>query len=616
MKIISQAKDLSKLFQSELKIDETTSGRLIFHLLLQKISSESGSELPFKDKSLEQVASLVKQDVMMDVNYVVTHPEVIDALYENLVNQSYRKKYGQFLTPSYVAGLMSNWGVEKGFTSVLDPAVGSGIFLSKVAKRIKDAPNIELCGVDIDPLLLNACALRLTLEGVPKQKITLILDDFLKLNFLWKKFDFIICNPPYLDFHDYDRTTAVKTIEHRFGLKLSRLTNIYALFFIQATSFLKNGGGMAFITPSEFLYTGYGEKLKAFLLKNYTIDAFLLIDFSKTVFSDALTTAVITFLRKVAPTPHHKVKFIRVWNWPNDNRILLDAVNKGVKNELYYQLCEVPQLSLDPSEKWLVYFEKNNYERILAKLVPLKHIASIDRGIATGCNDYFTLNLSEIEKWGIEKRFLTPVIGKASHCTSYIFTLEDFERLKKQGEKVFLLYCFEKPSANLEKYIRYGESIGVHKRYLTRHRNPWYSMERREPAPILALVFSREKMRFVLNDAGVLNLTAFHCIYPKFSDKEMIKALLAYLNSNLCANIQAIKRREYGGGLHKFEPRDLEMLPVLDITKLKREEIERLASLFDKLCQTARMNPENEFQVKNEIDTELNKILQEKIEDT
>ncbi|MEM2915488.1 MAG: N-6 DNA methylase [Candidatus Bathyarchaeia archaeon] len=611
MEVMSQAKDLTTLLQSKLNIDETTSGRFVFYLLLQKIASGLGDELPFKDKSLEQIAYLTKQDLKINGDYIAAHPALMDHLYENLVDQSYRKKYGQFLTPSYVAEFMSNWGAINKYVSVLDPAVGSGIFLDKVAKNIKDSPGADLYGVDIDPLLLNACAMRLALEKVPREYVTLIHDDFLKLNFLEKQFDFIICNPPYLDFHDFDRITTVKTIEHRFGLKLSKLTNIYVLFFVQATSFLKNGGGMAFITPSEFFYTGYGEELKAFLLKNWTIDAFILIDFSKTVFSGALTTSVITLLRKVTPSPQHRVKFIRILNWPIDNQILLDAVSKGVKNEGYYKMYEVLQGSLDPCEKWLAHFGKNEYGDILDKLMPLRHITSVDRGIATGYNDYFILNQSEIEKWGIERRFLRPAIGRASYCVGYDFSHDDFERLREQGEKVFLLNCFEKPSPNLERYIKYGESIRAHERYITKHRSPWYSMEKREPAPILATVFSRKRMRFVLNKAGVLNLTPFHCIYPKFSDRMMIKALLAYLNSNLCKEIQVIKRREYGGGLHKFEPRDLEMLPVLDVTRLKPERVEKLALLFDKLCETARMNPDKEPQIKEEIDTELGKIIKE-----
>jgi adenine-specific DNA-methyltransferase len=133
-------------------------------------------------------------------------------------------------------------------------------------------------------------------------------------------------------------------------------------------------------------------------------------------------------------------------------------------------------------------------------------------------------------------------------------------------------------------------------------------MEKREPAKILATVFHRERMRFILNEAGVRNLTAFHCIYPKFDNILMVKALLAYLNSDLCKQIQTIKRREYGGGLHKFEPKDLENIPTLDVTKLSISDLESLASAFDELCITFRKGAD-ETPVRRKIDSILRYII-------
>ena len=174
-----------------------------------------------------------------------------------------------------------------------------------------------------------------------------------------------------------------------------------------------------------------------------------------------------------------------------------------------------------------------------------------------------------------------------------------------EEKKAYLLYCFEKPSKNLQKYIDFGEQSKVHERYLCSHRKPWFSMERGKAAPILALVFNRENVRFVLNEADILNLTAYHGIYLNFDDKLMTKALLCYLNSDICAEIQKTARREYGGGLHKFEPGDLEKLLVIDVTELKKSDLTILSSLFDKFCVAS-----NDV-VKKEIDVELKRIILE-----
>ena len=69
--------------------------------------------------------------------------------------------------------------------------------------------------------------------------------------------------------------------------------------------------------------------------------------------------------------------------------------------------------------------------------------------------------------------------------------------------------------------------------------------------------------------------------------------------------MQIIARREYGGGLHKFEPRDLEKMLVMDITKLDRNDVIILAELFDNLCE----KNSNENQVREKINFELKRIL-------
>lgn len=193
---------------------------------------------------------------------------------------------------------------------------------------------------------------------------------------------------------------------------------------------------------------------------------------------------------------------------------------------------------------------------------------------------------------------------------------KDFENLVNNKEKVFLLYVFSKPSENLKKYIKYGEELKVNKRYLAFNRDPWFSMEKRKPAPILATVFSRNNMRFIYNKAHVLNLASFHGIYPDFKDKNKIKALLAYLNSNEAKKIMFSEKRTYGGGLDKFEPRDLEEIMVIDVNNLDKITIKKLSNLFDKLCKANRKNNiELEQKIKNQIDNIIKTIVNSKITD-
>jgi adenine-specific DNA-methyltransferase len=578
-------------------------GRIAFFSFLRPIASEVDFVLPFEMKDMEGFQGPQVSPFPISAGYLKNHLSLIDIAYEEIVSSTYRKKHGQFITPHEIAEFMTEWSVNQGSKNVLDPAVGTGVFFEHLIRKCR----CRLTGMDIDPLMLNACALRLKLMETESEP-QLLLGDFFDAFVPAADADLVICNPPYLNFHDFDSKRIVNMLSKSSGIEFSKLTNIYSLFFVRSHALLRNGGSMAFITPSEFFYTGYGKKLKSFLVGNYTIAAFVVTDFEKLAFNKALTTSVITLLRKQRASKDHNVKFILVSEWPGVQN-LLDLV-EGVKESMRgCKVKEVPQRELNPLQKWQIHFGDNGMSGVLPKMVPLSKIAKVNRGIATGANNYFAMSDQEVRKWEIEPQFLSPVISRAVHAPNYDYTKEDFKRLVEAGKKTFLLYCFSRPSPALSKYIARGEELGMHRRYLPSHRGPWFSSEKQESPPILASVFSRRRMRFILNEAGVRTLTAFHCIYPASSDIRSVKALLAYLNSGISTKIQEFMRREYGGGLHKFEPADLEELLVLDTENISDEDKEGLSILFDELCTIHRNSPNEEPQVLSRIDQRINTLL-------
>lgn len=579
-------------------------GRLYFQRIITIIADKIGIKLPYTlaidDKKAKVDERIEKNYLVPLAQQIIDNPNIIDEAYNVLVSQQYRKKHGQFFTPPAIAEFMVKWALSSGGKKVLDPGVGTGIFLSQAFQLLKNNKVFHLTGIDIDSVLLNACFIRLRLLGMDTSSLKLIKDDFLA----WEnedKYHSIVCNPPYIKFHGFSRD-IVEKVSQEFNIQMTRLTNIYALFFIRAAKFVNPGGRVAFITPSEFLYTGYGQELKRFLLKNFKMEAFVLVGLEKEIFENVMTTGLITLLVKEEPEKEHKVKFINLENVQQEILKNLEDLESVV---------EIPQYQLNPREKWLIHFIRDEgVKRFLEKLVPLSTIATVDRGIATGCNEFYTLSEEIMRKFSIPERYLRPVISKASHAIYYDFTFEDWNVLRRKNERVFLLYCFaEQPPKQLRKYLEYGLKLGVHKRYIPSHRKIWYSVDKRDPAPILALVFSRERMRFIFNKAKALNLTPFHCIYPIFNDELKLKALLAYLNSSICKKIATYWGRIYGTGLRKLEPRDLENLLVIDVRDLDQGDLEKLASLFDKLCVVSREDVEKELEVKKMIDETIENIL-------
>jgi adenine-specific DNA-methyltransferase len=151
------------------------------------------------------------------------------------------------------------------------------------------------------------------------------------------------------------------------------------------------------------------------------------------------------------------------------------------------------------------------------------------------------------------------------------FTAQHFAALKKSDNNIFLLNSANFDSASVNDYLTLGEQQAINKGFLTARRNPWHLLEKRPPAPIWIGVFNRTGLRFIRNEAGISNLTTFHGIYPIAANliPENIDLLFAYLLTDIAKDIFADNRREYGNGLQKFEPNDINNAQMLDLKLLK-----------------------------------------------
>ena len=177
-----------------------------------------------------------------------------------------------------------------------------------------------------------------------------------------------------------------------------------------------------------------------------------------------------------------------------------------------------------------------------------------------------------------------PCITKSKDVDSPFFTSQNFLTLQKNNTNVFLFNGTE--NVNNEKvisYIEVGKKNKINKKYLTSKRNPWYSIENRPPSTIWVGVFNRSGLKFIRNEAGISNLTTFHCIYPVqnlFNDLSA-DLLFAYLLTDVAHQIFSDNRREYGDGLKKFEPNDLNNALMLDLSKLDETHEKNIIDLYN-----------------------------------
>ena len=486
--------------------------------------------------------------------------------YSQFVSIEHRKKFAQFFTPFLIAQFMAKWiTANKKLQTVLDPAFGLGVFARAIRQTNKEC---LIKGFDIDSTILQQAENIFEDDAYTSIQLT----DYM-FNDWENRYDGIICNPPYFKFHDYDNKNILKEIEVRLGLKLNGFTNLYTLFLLKSAYQLNESGRAAYIIPSEFLNSDYGKLVKSYLVKNKLLRYIVIFDFEENVFDDALTTASILLFAN--DKEKSEVEFINI-------RTLDELVELQKKFESYPNFKSENAIAfseLNPEIKWRAYYQKQNATKF-KNLVPFSNYGKVVRGIATGANEYFTFNKSKAEQFNISEKYMLPCITKSVDIDGAFFTKEDFERLKHKSKFVYLLNATEPNEPSVKKYLTKGEAEEVHKKFLTASRNPWHILENRPPSPIWVSVFNRSGLRFIRNEAMISNLTTFHCIYLNMFSMPKVDLLFAYLLTDISKDIFNDNRREYGNGLQKFEPNDINNALIVDLDRIEKKDEEKILELY------------------------------------
>ncbi|OGS06980.1 MAG: hypothetical protein A2270_00925 [Elusimicrobia bacterium RIFOXYA12_FULL_51_18] len=500
----------------------------------------------------------------------------LEAQYSKNVPLRHRKSFGQFFTPYNIAVFMSEWilGSRKKELRVLDPAAGLGVF-PRAINAVKKAKKIQMSLWEIDSRICSGLVSAVREFSIP---IAINNSDFLSAP--WReKFDGIIANPPYYKHH----FIANKDVWHQAMcvnsfFSFSKQTNIYCWFLVKAIGLLSDKGRFAFIIPSEFLNSNYGEKIKEFLLSSGTLRHMIVVDFKESLFDNALTTSVIVLGEK-SSSKNKEVCFYTV-----TDVACLKNLNKFLKITPRKSL---PFSKLDPKIKWRNYFNGN------AKIESdgfesFARLGRFSRGIATGSNEYFVLSRDEAIRHHMPLQALVPCIYRASYVKDIAFTDDDFELLKRDGKKVYLFDGKGSDSEFCAEYIQFGEKLGVNDKFLTKNRKPWYALEKRAVSKIWVSVFGRNGLKFIWNTSCCKNLTCFHSFYPTEYGAGYLDILFIYLNSSLAKNIFDLEKREYGDGLEKFEPNDINKSKAIRFSLLSDIDVKRLAQLQRALLKSSR----------------------------
>jgi len=492
---------------------------------------------------LAKISDFENVDIDWNPNSLATPEES----YIDGVTEGRRQHFAQFFTPASIAKMMAKWVAGVQPKNILEPSVGTGVLVRAIGELISDS-KITCIDIDQAPMVLarKSAPLDLTCE--------FLQGDFLR-HPIHEKFDGILSNPPYLRHHDiaYDMDIHAE-IGTRNHIVISKACNLYILFIFEICRLLALGGRAAILVPADWLNSNAALCLREYLIEIRSLKELLYFDESDHHFHGALTTSVVLLLENDGTrNPEFSVKHYSSG---------LEIVSKK----------SVEWSSLKKIKKWNNFLvgevsEKND------SVITLDALAKTKRGLATGANEFFHLTDSEISLANISSANLLPCIGNARDVSGLIFVEDDLVKLAQSGSRTKLVNFTGELSDAEQQYIKHGEDQGYHERFLLARRRPWYKNEKREPAPIWAASFGRDRVRFIWNQSQALNLTTYHCIYPKNLTTIQLGALVCLLNSGPIQNRFSEHLRVLGGGLLKFQPNDLLSIEVPDVRTLSLDQL-------------------------------------------
>lgn len=455
---------------------------------------------------------------------------------------------GQFWTPSWVANAMVAY-VAENTDLVFDPATGRGAFYEALLKLNK--PKVSFFGTDIDNDVLS--------DEIYNQKNCFVEKrDFIK-NPPERKFKSIIANPPYIRHHRIDEETKVllkRLSTNITGHVIDGRAGYHIYFLIQALNLLEQDGKLAFIMPADTCEGKFAKNLWKWISENFCLECVITFDESATPFPNVDTNAIIFLIKNSKPT--------KTLYWLKANQAyspdLFNFITSGFGQKKFETIEIVKRQLKEAIATGLTRPEQNHN----GFKFHLNDFANVMRGIATGANEFFFLTAQQVKEIGIPKEFLKRAVGRTKDATESVLTFKDIEELEKGNRPTFLLSIngHDMLPKAISNYLKVGEEMGLPSRSLIQQRKPWYKMEKRNIPPLLFAYLGRRNIRFIKNEAGVLPLTGFLCVYPIYEDKEFINKLWQALNHPDTLENLKLVGKSYGSGAIKVEPSNLSKLPI------------------------------------------------------
>ncbi len=455
-----------------------------------------------------------------------------------------RRALGQILTPMSITRPMVDWVLDRSVTRVVDAGCGSGRFTFEVARR----SGAEIIAVDSDPLatLLTRGGLA-ALGGIPQVRV--LNADYLRLSLPGHDgCTAFIGNPPYVRHHELASEVKAwgRDASGRVGTPFSGLAGLHAHFFLATALHGQQGDVGCFVTSSEWLDVNYGEMVRSLLLDGLGGHSVHILQATETPFDGAVTTAVVTCF-EVGKRP---------------GSMQMREVGEVASLAPLQGGQTVARDRLEQARRWIPLLRSAS--AMPDGYVELGEICRVHRGQVTGSNATWVVPADADTP--VPERYLLPSVTRARELIDADNRLESTAELRRVIDlpaDLDELDAEERPG--VEAFLDSARAAGVPDGYVARNRRAWWSVGLREPAPLLATYMARRPPAFVRNVAGARHINIAHGIYPR---EPLPGRALDRLAEALRTAVRPEMGRTYAGGLVKFEPREMERIPVPSVERL------------------------------------------------
>lgn len=600
--------------------------------------------------------------------------------YEQAIPTAERLRNGQYYTPDAVCDLMLALSMPTSLSllesdiessseplRVLEPGCGPGSFLTRLIHRaettvdkVKSPFPMELYGIDLDPGSTALAQEIIPASGNSYQAVIKLMNFISPETDQLGLFDWIIGNPPYVrqehlaQSQQMDKKAMLAYLLAKYKdylecfpaqkVLFSQTADLYLWFFLQATTLLKPGGRLAFITSNSWLNTAYGLHFQQFLTHHFHVLT-LAESACERWFIDAAINPLIVVLERrpterLSPAkttaagvqdqsrrgqynPVQLIRFLTPLNqwlpnaqqadyWVDLERQIQEIPTSSQTNSVQVTTLNPEQLQSEPFQSnWALPLRASTELTELLSTPQLwqklEALGRVRYPLKTGINAFFYLSQEKAAQWQIEPEFLFPILRSSRQVKGYIIQAKNLreylfscphttQELAKQGKSGALAYILWGETQSAQPRQKRTQAVPWPQVPSIKANRPWHFTKRLAPAHLFCPRFIDQRFFFPLCQGEVMEDQTFYGLTLAQPDKHPPTLLAALLNGTLSYLLAEYRARtNLGEGVLQYARCDMAAFPVITPDLYSPLEQEQLIQAFHRLSSRPILPLEQEL---------------------